>query len=76
MLTHGYLQSEIMRYFLNNMRRRYQQDFSSLYSDSLYNKHAKERKVNTMLQILSHYFGDEDFDSMFLLDVGGITWVQ
>ena len=55
------------------MSRGYQEDFSSLYSDALYNKQAKERKANTLLRILRHYFADESVSHMSLLDVGAST---
>jgi ubiquinone/menaquinone biosynthesis C-methylase UbiE len=55
------------------MNRGYQQGFSSQHPDAMFNKQHKERKANTMLQVLSHYFVDEDIASMSLLDVGAST---
>lgn len=52
------------------MSRGYQHDFSSLHGDIMFNKEVKERKANTMVRVLEHYFGKDNITSLALLDVG------
>jgi len=64
-----------MRQGINNMSRGYQQQFSSLYGDSMYDIEARERKAITMSRILSHNLGEDNINRMSLLDVGASTGI-
>lgn len=57
------------------MSRGYQNDFSSLHGESMYDRSARERKAATMLRVLNHNLGDENTGHMSLLDVGASTGI-
>ena len=57
------------------MSRGYQQNFSSLHGDSMYDTATRERKARTMLQILSDCLGADNIAQMNLLDVGASTGI-
>ena len=57
------------------MKRGYQNDFSSLHGESMYDKAAREKKASTMLKVLNDYFSREKITHMSLLDVGASTGI-
>ena len=57
------------------MSRGYQHDFSSMHAQSMYDLEGRERKANTMIRVLGHYFGEEMIARMCLLDVGSSTGI-
>lgn len=57
------------------MNRGYQNDFSSMHGDNVYDIKGRERKGITTLSVLKDYFGNDNLKNMSLLDVGASTGI-
>lgn len=56
------------------MKRGYQNNFSDMHRDALYDKAGKERKANTIVLVLKDFFGD-GLDKLKVLDIGASTGI-
>jgi len=57
------------------LNRGYQNDFSSLHGNNVYNVAGRERKAITTLSVLKNYFSKCNLSQMALLDVGASSGI-
>ncbi len=55
------------------MQRGYQHDFASMHKDELYDEKKRTKKADTMIALLSTFYGQEKLKTLKVLDVGAST---